>query len=356
MACTVQVVGAIANFQFPNAAFRFAKPNPYNAYRRQPVIPRFDLVDIRLLINVADASSMGRGAEKSCLSAPAASNRIKSLEESFGVKLLYRSNLGVTLTPAGQTFVHHARAVFAQVDHLHNDLNAFASGIRGHVRLWANTTAMTEFLPRGLAAFMASHPDVNIELRERLSHEIVRAVDEGVTDIGIVAGDVRTDRFETLPYRDDRLVLVCSADHPLADAVSVDFVETLDYQYVGLAESSAIHRFLTQAASTAGRKLSSRIEVGSFEALCRLTEAGVGLGVVPETAAIRYAASMQIKVIRLRDPWALRKLRICVRSLEQLPSFTRDLVDALSVGASRFARRDSTSSGSQATAAATAHH
>jgi DNA-binding transcriptional LysR family regulator len=355
MACTVQVVGAIAKFQFPNAAFRFAKPHPLDAFRRQPVIPRFDLVDIRLLINVADASSMGRGAEKSCLSAPAASNRIKSLEDSFGVKLLYRSNLGVTLTPAGQTFVHHARAVFAQVDHLHDDLNAFASGIRGHVRLWANTTAMTEFLPRGLAAFMASHPDVNVELRERLSHEIVRAVDEGVTDIGIVAGDVQTDRFETLPYRDDRLVLVCCVNHPIARAESVDFVETLGHQYVGLAESSAIHRFLTQAASAAGRKLNSRIEVGNFEALCRLAEAGVGLGVVPETAATRYAATMRIRVIRLRDAWALRKLRICVRSLEQLPSFARDLVDALIDGTPRLTPSHSMASRSPAAIAAAAH-
>lgn len=297
--------------------------------------PHFDLVDIRLLINVADASSMGRGAEKSCLSAPAASNRIKSLEDSFGVKLLYRSNQGVTLTPAGETFVHHARAVFAQVGHLHDDLHAYASGIRGHVRLWANTTAMTEFLPRGLAAFMASHPDVNVELRERLSHEIVRAVDESVTDIGIVAGDVSTDRLETLPYRDDRLVLVCSHHHPVAGVESIDFADTLAHDYVGLAESSAIHRFLTQAATSAGRKLSSRIEVGNFEALCRLVEAGVGIGVVPESAASRYAGTMKITVIQLRDEWALRKPRVCVRSLEQLPSFARDLVDALIAGAAQ---------------------
>ena len=155
--------------------------------------PHFDLVDIRLLINIADASSMGRGAEKTFLSAPAASNHIEGLEESFGVKLLYRSNHGVTLTSAGQAFVHHARAVFTQVEHLHDDLKAYASGIRGHVCLWANTAAMTEFLPRTLTTFMASYPDVNVELRERLSYEIVRAIDEGVTDIGIVAGDVRTE-------------------------------------------------------------------------------------------------------------------------------------------------------------------
>lgn len=309
--------------------------------------PHFDLVDLRLLINVTDARSMGRGAEKSCLSAPAASNRVKGLEDSFGVKLLYRSHHGVTLTPAGEAFVHHARAVFAQVEHLHDDMNAYASGIRGHVRLWANTTAMTEFLPDTLAAFMASHPDVNIELRERLSHEIVRAVDEGVTDIGIVAGDVRTEGLEMLPYRDDRLVLVSPLDHPVSRAASMEFSETLKYDHVSLDESSAIHRFLTQAASRAGLKLNSRIEVASFEGVCRLVEAGVGIGVVSESAASRHAATMRIKVVRLRDEWALRKLRICVRSAEQLPSFARDLVEALAAGPSQFTQSEAGPSQSQ---------
>ena len=309
--------------------------------------PHFDLIDLRLLINVADASSMGRGAEKSFLSASAASNRIKSLEDSFGAKLLYRSNHGVTLTPAGEAFVHHARAVFAQVEHLHDDMNAYASGIRGHVRLWANTTAMTEFLPHTLAAFMASHPDVNIELRERLSCEIVRAVDEGVTDIGIVAGDVGRKGLEMLPYRDDRLVLVSPLDHPVARFASMAFSQTLQYDYVSLDESSAIHRFLTNAASSAGLKLNSRIEVAGFEGVCRLIEAGVGIGVVSESAATRHAASMQIKVVQLRDEWALRKLRICVRSVDQLHSFARDLVEALAVGASQFTQSETRPSKSQ---------
>ncbi|MEO6972855.1 MAG: LysR substrate-binding domain-containing protein [Rhodoferax sp.] len=296
----------------------------------------FDLVDIRLLINVADASSMSRGAEKTFLSPPAASNRIKSLEDAFGVKLLYRNSQGVTLTPAGHAFVRHARAIFEQVELLNDDLRAYASGIRGHVRLWANTTAMTEFLPRTLAAFMVSYPDVNVELRERLSHEIVRAVDEGVADIGIVAGNVRTEALEVLPYRDDRLVLVTSSDHALAHAGSVEFCETLKYDYVGLSESSAIHRFLVQAASAAGLRLNSRIEVGGFEGVCRLVEAGVGIGVVPEAAATRYAANMQIRIVHLRDEWALRKLRICVRSMEQLTLIARDLVEVLIAGVSQF--------------------
>lgn len=307
----------------------------------------FDFVDIRLLLNVADTGSMGRGAERSFLSPPAATNRIKSLEDAFGVKLLYRNSQGVTLTPAGHTFVQHARALFAEVERLHDDMKAFECGIRGHVRLWANTTALNDFLPQTLARFMAAHPDVNVELRERVSQDIVRAVEEGVADIGIVAGSVRTDRLEALPYRDDKLVLVTCTGHALATREDIDFAETLRFDHVGLSESSAIHKFLTQAASACGMRLNLRIEVGSFDGVCRLVEAGVGIGVVPATAATRYATTMRIRIIPLRDEWAMRKLRICVRSMEQLPSFARDLVDTLAAGAGQLTQRESEVSQSQ---------
>ena len=151
----------------------------------------FDLTDLRLLVHVAEANSLTRGAERSHLSLPAASTRIKNLEESVGAKLLYRTSQGVTLTPPGQAFVHHARLVLGQIEHLRGDMQEYARGIKGHLRVFANTTALGEFLPPVLRAYLLSHPDVNIDLRERLSHDIVRAVSEGQTDIGIVAGTVR---------------------------------------------------------------------------------------------------------------------------------------------------------------------
>ena len=142
--------------------------------------------------------------------------------------------------------------------------------------------------------------------------------------------------MELIPYRDDRLVLVSSSRHPVAQAASVDFLDTLRYDYVSLDESSAIHRFLMQAASRAGRKLNSRIEVASFQGVCSLVEAGVGIGVVPVSAAARHAATMQIKITQLRDEWAACKLRICVRSVDKLPSFVRVLVESLATGGSQF--------------------
>jgi len=300
----------------------------------------FDLVDLRLMVRVAEANSLTRGADASHISLPAASTRIKNLEESLGLKLLYRTSQGVTLTPPGQAFVQHARTVLAQLEHLSGDLQEYAKGIKGHLRVYANTTALGEFLPPVLKGYLLAHPDVNVDLRERLSHDIVRAVSEGQTDIGIVAGLVRTENLETLPYRRDRLVLVVPGGHALAGRKQVAFAETLDCDHVGLQESSAIHAFLRQVCDQLHRPLRLRIQVGNFEAACRMVEANVGVAILPESAARRHAQTMAIAIVPLSDPWAVREMKICVRSLETLPTFARELVDLL-VGDARAAARAS---------------
>ena len=260
----------------------------------------FDLVDLRLMIRVAEANSLTRGAEAVYMSVPTASTRIKNIEDSIGIKLFYRTSQGVTLTLPGQAFVHHARLVLGQLEHLSGDLQEYAKGIKGHLRVFANTTALGEFLPPVLRAYLLAHPDVNIDLRERLSGDIVRAVSDGQTDIGIVAGTVRTENLEVIPYRRDRLVLVVPRDHPMAALPSVAFVDTLELEHIGLHESSAIHAFLRQICSGLHRTIRLRIQVGNFEAACRMI-----------------------------DDWSLRAMQICVRSMESLPPFARDLVTLL---------------------------
>jgi DNA-binding transcriptional LysR family regulator len=205
----------------------------------------------------------------------------------------------------------------------------YGEGIKGHVRIWANTTAISEFLPVVLSGFLRDHPDINIDLREVLSGDILKGVAESATDIGIVAGNVHSDHLEMLPYRDDRLLLVTSASHPLAGHERVDFASTLEDNFVGLPTSSAIHLFMTAAADALGARLKLRIQVGNFEAACRMIEMGVGIGLVPESVAQRHAKSMNIRMIRLNDAWAERKLKICVRSLNELPPIARVLVDCL---------------------------
>ncbi|HEY8383411.1 MAG TPA: LysR substrate-binding domain-containing protein [Microvirga sp.] len=289
----------------------------------------FDLVDLNLFRHVVDAGSITHGAERAHLALAAASTRIRAMEKALGAPLLVRGRQGVVPTPAGRTLLQHARAILAQAERMKEDLGAFAGGLAGQIRILSNTNALTEFLPEALGTFLATHPQVSIDLEERLSDEIVGLIAEGVGDIGIVAGTVDTGRLTTYPFRSDRFVLVVPQAHPLAQAGAVAFAEVLEHDFVGLDRASALQRFLADKASRIGRPIRLRVQLRSFDAVCRLVEAGVGLGIVPETTANRAARTTAIAIVDLKDPWAARDLTICIRDIATLPSSARQLVEHL---------------------------
>jgi DNA-binding transcriptional LysR family regulator len=288
---------------------------------------RFDLVDLSLFRHVVEAGSITHGAERAHLALAAASTRIRQMEEALGAALLTRGRQGVTPTQAGRTLLQHARTILSQAERLREDLGAYAGGSAGQVRVLSNTNALTEFLPETLSAFLAAHPNVSVDLEERLSDEIVGLIAEGVADIGVVAGTVDPGRLETFPYRSDRFVLVVARDHRLAERARIEFAEALDYDFVGLDRASALQRFLADKATRAGRSIRLRIQLRSFDGVCRLVERNVGVGIVPETTAHWAAKTMAIKAVQLADAWALRDLSICVRDYKALPPYARQLVD-----------------------------
>jgi DNA-binding transcriptional LysR family regulator len=293
---------------------------------------RFDLVDLSLFRHVVEAGSITRGAERAHLALAAASTRIRNMEETLGAALLLRGRHGVTPTQAGRTLLQHARAMLAQAERLREDLGAYAGGLAGQVRVLSNTNALTEFLPEALSSFLSANPHVSVDLEERLSDEIVGLIAEGVGDIGIVAGTVDAGRLTTYPFRSDRFVLVVAREHPLARRSKIGFAEVLDHDFVGLDRASALQRFLASKASNVGRPLRLRVQLRSFDAVCRLVERNVGVGVVPATTARRSAKGMAIKAVELTDPWALRELTICVRDVDALPPYARKLVEHMRAG------------------------
>jgi len=293
---------------------------------------RFDIPDLSLFRHVVEAGSITQGAGRANLALAAASTCIRNMEDAIGAPLLIRNRQGVTPTQAGRTLLQHARTILAQAERLREDLGAYSGGFFSQVRILSNTNALTEFLPDVLSSFLAAHPHVSVDLEERLSDEIVGMVGEGVADIGIVAGTVDTSRLVTFPFRSDRFVLVVSRDHPLARREKAAFAEVLDYDFVGLDRASALQRFLADKASRIGRPLKLRVQLRSFDGVCRLVERNAGIGIVPETTMRWAARSMAIKAVDLTDTWALRDLTICVRDLASLSPFARQLVEHMRAG------------------------
>lgn len=289
----------------------------------------FDLADLRLFVHIAEAPSLTQGARRAHLSAAAASARIKALEGQLDCRLLYRDNRGVELTPAGQRLLQHARLILRQVEHLKDDFSEQGGDQVGHIRIFANTTAVTEFLPELLAGFLAVRPGVSVDLQERLNRDIVRAILDGSADLGIVAGPVRAEGLQVVHFSTDRLVLAVPPGHPLGRLRRLTLADTLDFAHIGLHEGSTLQSFLREQVERVGGSLNLRIQVASFEAICRMVEAGVGIGVIPETAARRHSRTMNLQILALDEPWVVRERSVLLRDREALPGCARALVDLL---------------------------
>lgn len=290
---------------------------------------RFDLVDLQLFIAVAETRSITNGAARVHLALASASARIKGLEAALGVSLLKRGRRGVELTAAGESLLDHARVVMHNVETMRGDLAAFSRGMKATVRLLANTSGLSEYLPKVLAAFLAEHPHISIDVEERESGEIARTLLTGAADLGLAAEHALPDSIERVNFSADRLVLVTGQKDELAHRRQVDFAEVVERDFVGLITSSALHAHVAGHAARLGARLRFRARLNSFDAIGQMVAAGIGVAVMPEVAARRCARSMKINVVRIRDSWADRRLVICARSFRALPKPAQQLGEHL---------------------------
>ena len=291
----------------------------------------FDFTDLRLYLNILDSGNITAGAARSHLSLAAASARIRAMESSLGIDFLERGRRGVTPTPAGKALAQHARVLLQQAERMQQDLADYAKGVKGQVRLLCNTTAITEYLPELLADFLRGNPNLDIDLQELPSTRITHALRQGAADLGIVSDAVDTEDLQTRPFRDDPLVLIMPRDHPLADAGSVSFTNTLHHDYVGLNANSALAVYLEEQALHAGSRLLIRIRADGFDGVMRMVARGAGLAIVPLAAVERWSGETSFKSLALQEPWAQRKLLLCARDFTTLPGYAKALLHALTL-------------------------
>jgi DNA-binding transcriptional LysR family regulator len=290
---------------------------------------RYDLVDLQLFLHVAEAASITRGAEASHMALASASERVRKMEDLAGIELLERRRRGIALTAAGRAFAHHARLALDQIEHLKGELSEYAVGAKGRVRMQANASALSEFLPEALHAFLASHPGIDVDLEESSSYDIVRSVSNGFVDLGVVADIVDFGHLEAFRFATDRLVLVTPKDHPIASRQPLSFRSLLDQEFIGLTATNALQRHLGENAIQAGKPLKLRVRLGSFDAICRMVGAGIGVAIIPETAARRCKKTAALRISPLADAWAVRQLHLCVRRSSDLPPPARLLLQHL---------------------------
>jgi len=289
---------------------------------------RLDLTSLQLFVAVCERGSIGKAAEQEFMATSAVSKRLSDLESAVGTTLLYRHARGASPTPAGQSLLHHARSVLFSLDKMQGELSEYADGVRGHVRMHANISAIVQFLPEDLGSFTRLHDQVKIDLEEHLSSEVVRAVQEGAADLGIChtgASDPLPD-LQTRPYRQDHLVLIVPQAHPLAGEKQLAFADSLDWDHVGLHANSSIYQAMHQAATTAGRGIRLRIRVTGLDAMCRMIHNGLGVGLMPQRAFALMHGVGELTCVALTDDWATRQIDLVARDFSTLPVTARLLV------------------------------
>lgn len=286
---------------------------------------RLDLISLALFVAVARLGSISAGARHVHLAVGAASRRISDLEGAVGTPLLFRNASGVVPTDAGAAFLAQAQRVLQEVDRLTGVMADYACGVRGQVRVAANTSSITQFLPEDLSVFMAGHPAVRIALEEQNSDVVVEAVLDNRADLGIFADRTDARGLVTVPYREDELVLIVPQRHALAGRERVAFADALAYDCVSLPANTSLATRLREEGERLGRTIRMRIEVRSFDAICRMVVATQAVGVLPRLAAQPHALSMPIQLLALDDAWARRTLLIGVRDPEALSAPARRL-------------------------------
>jgi molybdate transport repressor ModE-like protein len=289
---------------------------------------RFDFIDLRLFLAVADAGSITHGAADVGLSLAAASDRLREMEATGQVRLLERGRRGVALTEAGEALSHHAREILDQAARMRGDLSLYAKGVRATIRVVANTAAMVEALPTRLSPWLAAHPQVDVELRERQSHEIARSVAAGFADIGVLSNEATHEGLLLKPFAVSRLAVVSAKAHWLAAEKEIRFPQIVEEHFVGL-ERGALQDHIDAQADRLAIKLRYRIRLRTFESICSAAGAGVGIAIVPETVARRCKRTLSLCVTPLMDTWAQRHLSVCIPANRDVPPIARQLFDYL---------------------------
>jgi DNA-binding transcriptional LysR family regulator len=298
---------------------------------------RFDLVSLRLFVAVVDAGSLTAGADRFGISLAAASKRIAELEQHCGTALLQRGQRGVTTTPNGQALHRHAIEVIARLEQLALAVDDFESGATGHLRLWANPSAFGGFLPRVLADYAVRHPKVRIDLEDALSEDAIRAVQKGVAELAIIGDNVPCEGLESFVCNVDRLVLLVPANHALAAGSDVPVEQALDHDLVTLARSASLTRKVTAAAEAVGKIPRIRVQVRSFDAMCRMVACGLGLAVLPHAAAALYAQALGLRIVTLQGLELERRLLLVMRRRAELSPAGTELIRMIEEESRRLA-------------------
>ena len=292
---------------------------------------KFDLAELQAFSAVATLGSFRAAAQSIALSQPAFSRRIDKLEAALGVRLLDRSTRRVSLTAVGRDFASKAQTVLDDLDTMLLGVEELASTRTGLVTIACVPSATRYFLPQVVRQFHARYPRIRIRIHDAHAGEVLSVVAAGEADFGLNFTGRQEHDIEFTPLLQERFVLACRRDHPLATKRRVAWSDLGGYDYLSVGKSSGNRALLDMALADVPGRPQIVFEARHVHTVLGLVEEGLGVAAVPQLAMPHKAHALLVGV-PLVSPVVKRELGLITRrgrslapAAAQLHAFIKDM-------------------------------
>jgi DNA-binding transcriptional LysR family regulator len=254
------------------------------------------LRQLRAFVAVAQEQSITRAAGRLHLTASALSMLVSSLEAELAVRLFERTTRRVVLTEEGQALLPSVQMVFKDLDQAFDGLRQLSARRRGRFAVATSPLLAATLLPQLLASFRLRFPDIAVDLLDLPVDGIAQAVREGRADFGVCTADQEVAGLLTTTLYQDRLMLACLADHPLAGRKEVRWNELVGEQLALLRPGSGLRSLADRGFSEIGEQVVPAFEVAHVSTAVGLVEAGLAVAILPSYALSRTRSPSVVAV------------------------------------------------------------
>jgi len=243
-----------------------------------------DLRQIRYFVAVAEEGSFTRASKRLHISQPPLSQNIKALEEEMGVTLLIRNQRGVTPTDAGLTLLHQGRRILGLVKDTLEETVRVAGGSFGRIRIGTVSSALFGLMTPVLAELRSQLRDIQVDVTATTSNDILRRLELGELDLGIVHGPSETSKLIVENLYSESMCVAMRCDHPLARRERISLTELAPYDFILFARelSPAYFDSIASLCVRAGFSPKSTHTARDSPTLVRMAALGIGLALVSD--------------------------------------------------------------------------
>jgi LysR family transcriptional regulator, transcriptional activator of the cysJI operon len=284
---------------------------------------------LKVFCDLADTGSFSLAASKNFITQSAVSQQIRSLEDRYGRELIERSKGRARLTQAGEVLYEVSKEIVQRYREIENNLQTLSRAVAGTVRVGTVYSVGLYELSAPLKRYLRTFPEVTVHLEYTRANKIYDDVNRGDIDMGIVAYPNKRPSLFVSPFREDRLVLICSPSHPFANFQKVSIKKLQGEKFVGFERDVATRRALDRIFRQHGIKVQYIMEMDNIETIKRVVEIGTGISIVPEPAVLQEVKGETLRAVQFADETLTRPLGIITKRGRRFTPAVQEFIDYL---------------------------